>query len=400
MAIKAAVKKILVVDDEADILWSLKEFLVNKDLQAEVVTAASGEEALEKLARERIDLVITDIKMPGMSGLDLLVEIKNRFPYISVIIMTAFPSSEFKREALLKGGMYFIEKPFDIKNLREKVMEALQETGQFKGMLTGISLSDVIQIKCMSGVTAALRVTEGSRQGIIFFQKGEIIHALCDELDGEKAFYEIISFAHGHLDTVSIADLPERTIFKPYVAMLMEGSRRQDEHEVEGAEASGEPLEKDGVAGSEVENIGFGQAAVAVRPEPSPLSMAELLAGFKTINGYKAAAIMKASGEILAQDAINNKIDLRLVGETLNDFFRNAREASGKIGLDSCHEAVLGTLSETLIMGCSGDCGGGASLVLAVFGASGNQALGRREMRKVVARLKAVAAATTGQDQQ
>lgn len=387
MAKKAAVKKILVVDDEADILWSLKEFLVNKELQAQVVTAASGEEALDKLARERIDLVITDIKMPGMSGLDLLVEIKNRFPYISVIVMTAFPSSEFKREALLKGGMYFIEKPFDIKNLRDKVMEALQETGQFKGMLTGISLSDVIQIKCMSGVTAALRVTEGNRQGIIFFQKGEIIHALCDELDGERAFFEIISFAHGHLDTVNIADLPERTIFKPYVAMLMEGSRRQDEQGGGDAEASresgGDGRDK---THNEVENIGFGQAVVAVKSE-LPLSMAEMLEGFKAINGYRAAAIMKASGEILAQDAINNKIDLRMVSETLNDFFRNAREATGKVGLETCHEAVLGTRSDILIMGCSG--GGDASLVLAVFDASGNQALGRREMRKVVARLAA-----------
>jgi CheY-like chemotaxis protein len=389
MATQSAMKKILVVDDEEDILWSLKEFLVNKELKAQVVTAASGEEALEKLARERIDLVITDIKMPGMSGLDLLVEIKNRFPYISVIVMTAFPSSEFKREALLKGGMYFVEKPFDIKDLREKVMEAMQETGQFKGMLTGISLSDVIQIKCMSGVTAALRVTEGNRQGIIFFQKGEIIHALCDELEGEKAFYEITSFAHGHLDTVNIADLPERTIFKPYVALLMEGSRRQDEQGGEEPVVNEKPVAQGKAAPSEVENITFAQAAKPVPPEPGPLpASAELLTGFKAINGYRAAAIMKASGEILAQDAIKGSIDLRLVGETLNDFFRNACEASGKIGLESCHEAVLGTRSETLIMACDGGDGVAANLVLAVFGADGNQALGRREMRKVISQLK------------
>lgn len=391
MAIKAAMKKILVVDDEEDILWSLKEFLVNKDLEAQVVTAASGEEALEKLARKRIDLVITDIKMPGMSGLDLLVEIKNRFPYISVIVMTAFPSSEFKREALLKGGIYFVEKPFDIKALRDKVIEALQESGQFRGMLTGISLSDVIQIKCMSGVTAALRVTEGARQGIIFFQKGEIIHALYDELEGEAAFYEIISFAHGQLDTVNIADLPERTIFKPYVALLMEGSRRQDEQGGANAEAVA-PVAPERAAGRrEVDDIGFGRAAAPIQLGPPPQAMADMLTGFKAINGYKAAVIIKASGEVLAEDAINNKIDLRLVGATLNDFFRNARKASGKVGLGSCHEAVLGTRSEIMIMGCSGDGSGGESvnLVLAVFGADGNQALGRREMRKVVSRLAA-----------
>ncbi|NTV14679.1 MAG: response regulator [Desulfobulbaceae bacterium] len=394
MADKTMLKKILVVDDEEDILWSLKEFLVNKEQKTQVVTASSGEEALKELARGPVDLVVTDIKMPGMSGLDLLVEIKNRFPYISVIIMTAFPSTEFKREALLKGGMYFVEKPFDIKVLREKVREALQDAGQFRGMLTGISLGDVIQIKCMSGVTAALRVTEGQRQGIIFFQKGEIIHALCDELDGEAAFYEIISFAHGHLDTVNIAELPERTIFLPYTAMLMEGARRQDEQGGgTGRELGNKAVgEKKVGAAAGVDQLNFTKSPGLTKVAPRPLSMAELLAAFKGVQGYRAAAIIKAGGELADQDAINNKIDLPLVGATLHDFFCHARAATSKIGLESCYEAVLWTRSEMMVMGQSGGAGENDSMVLAVFGADGNQALGRREMRKVVARLKTATA--------
>lgn len=385
MANETALKKILVVDDEEDICWSLKEFLVNQELHAQVVTAGSGEEALEKLARERIDLVITDIRMPGMSGLDLLVEIKNRFPYISVIVMTAFPSSEFKREALLKGGMYFVEKPFDIKDLREKVMAVLQESNQFRGMLTGISLSDVIQIKCMSGVTAALRVTEGKRQGIIFFQKGEIIHAIRDEREGEEAFYEIISFAHGHLDTVHIAEMPERTIFQPYVSMLMEGARRLDEQGAAGPVAREEAAEERAATGATVDQVGFGRSGTAPAGL-DPLVMAGLLAGFKEFEGYRAGAIVGANGEILFRDAINDGIDLELIGATLNDFFGKAREAADKAGMGACYEAVIGTRSEVLLMGFGGreDIG----LVLAVFEAEGNQALGRREMRRVLARLK------------
>ncbi|MBU0483136.1 MAG: response regulator [Proteobacteria bacterium] len=394
MAKKKALKKILVVDDEEDIIWSLKEFLVNKELQAEVFTASSGEEALEKLAQERIDLVITDIKMPGMSGLDLLVEIKNRFPYIVVIIMTAFPSSDFKRESLLKGGLYFIEKPFDIKMVREKVIEALRETGQFKGVLTGINLGVVIQIKCMSESTEALRVTEGSRQGIIFFQRGEIIHAICDELEGEEAFYEIMSFPNGHLDSVNIIELPERTISKPYVALLMEGVRRQDEQEVGDVAESAEPAGKksDGLGG-EAKEISSDQAAGAVSPGPPPVEMSEQLAGFKTINGYLAAAIMRASGEIVAQDDNNCPIDLDLVCQVAHDFFRQARQASGLSDFGACDEALLGTGSEALIMGCNPDESGQGAvpLVLAVFSASGNKAMGFREIRKVVARLAAAA---------
>jgi len=393
MTDKAEMKTILVVDDEADICWSLKEFLVNKDKDIRVVTAASGEEALEILAKMPIDLVITDIRMPGMSGLDLLVEIKNLFPYLAVIVMTAFPSSEFAREAVLKGGMYFIEKPFDIKVLRQKVMLALQDAGQFRGMLTGISLGDLIQIKCISGVTAALRVTEGSRQGVIFFHKGEIVHALCGALDGVEAFYEIISFTHGRLDSVNIAELPKRSIFLPCAAMLLEGARRLDEAGVAGFVKPGKVAEKKGVAVTQAASpLKAGQEPGEVNKIKRPLSLAELLVSFRGIEGYRAAAIVRESGELLAQDALDSGSNMPLVGVALQEFFRNAREATAKTGLEACYEAVLWTPSEMLVMGHGGGAGQPESLVMAVFRAGGNQAQGRREMRKVVARLKAVTA--------
>lgn len=391
MANKAAsaMKKILVVDDEEGIVLTLKRLLVKTERQSlQVITATSGEEALEHLSRERIDLVVTDVMMPGMSGLDLLVEIKNRFPYTPVIVMTAYPTSELKRATLLKGGLHFLEKPFDIHDLREKIVAALQESSQFRGMLTGISLNDLIQIKCMSGVTDAMRVTEEERQGIIFFHKGEIIHAICDDLDGEEALYEIISFARGHLDTVSITELPERTIFLPYVSLLLEGARRLDERGGAGPDDDEEPATSE-------KNAGATEAEVAPAPGaagqggPQSLAMAGLLGGFRGIKGYRAAAVIRSSGEIAGQDAINSNIDLRLIGETLNDFFSQAREATDKIGLEPCHEAVLVSPNEILIIGSSGAVTDGGNLVLAILEADGNQPLGRSEMRKVVARLVA-----------
>jgi len=392
MANKAAsgTKKILVVDDEEGILQTLKRLLVKTERQRlMVITAFSGEEALEKLAKERIDLVVTDVMMPGMNGLELLVEIKNRFPYTPVIVMTAYPSSEIKRATLLKGGLHLIEKPFDINALREMIVDALQESSQFRGMLTGISLNDLIQIKCMSGVTDAMRVTQEERQGIIYFDKGEIIHAICDDLDGEEAFYEIISFARGHLDTVSITELPERTINLPYVSLLLEGARRLDERggadsddneTLASKEKIAEPIGSEAVAPA---------PAAAVQPESSPSALGELLGGFKGIRGYRAAAVFKSNGEIVVQDAIDDSIDLGLIGDTMIEFFSNLREASDKIGLEPCHEAVLVTLSETLIMGYSGGGDNAGYLVLTIFEAEGNHPLTRSEMRRVVRQLSA-----------
>jgi len=384
-------KRILVVDDEQDILWPLQEFLLDDELKTQVLTATSGEEALEKLARERVDLVITDIKMPGISGLDLLVEIKNRFPFTQVMVMTAFPSTEFKREALLKGGMHFVEKPFDIKAVREKVLCALRDSEQFRGLLSGISLGDVIQIKCMSGVTGALRVSEGERQGVIFFQDGEIIHALCDQLDGEEAFHEIMGFQQGHLDTVRMAEMPERTIFLPHLALLMEGSRRQDEKQ----------SRQDGVQSTDSELPIFSVGAPALEEDGNvvPPAMAgavrdqigvpgcfygQLLSGFRKLDGYRASAVVDQVGQALAEDKVDLGCNLATTGAGISNFFRVAHAGASKIGLERCNEAVLGTREEVVTIRRSGGGQDDGCFIIALFNASGNQARVKLEMKKIV----------------
>lgn len=373
MSMEKAGKKILVVDDEQDILWPLQEFLVDDELETQVMSASSGEEALEKLARERIDLVITDIKMPGISGLDLLVEIKNRFPYIKVVVMTAFPSTEFKRETLLKGGMLFVEKPFDIKAVREKVLGALRDSEWFRGIVSGISLSDVIQIKCMSGVTAALRVSHGGSHGVIFFQDGEIIHALCGQLEGEEAFYQIMAFSQGQLDTVRLLEMPERSISLPYFALLMEGSRRQDEKQAAGDE--------DGPANS----VG---APVATDQVGLPACLyGQLLGGFRKLTGYRASAVVGYGGQPLAEDSVEPGCDLAPFGVGIGGFFRSAHEGVNKIGLERCSEAVLGSREEMVTIRCTGDGTDDDCLVIALFDTSGNQARVRMEMKKIVSTL-------------
>ncbi|MBU0673912.1 MAG: response regulator [Proteobacteria bacterium] len=377
MGKKKRLQNILIVDDEETILWSLNEYLVNDQLSAKVITASSGEDALATLARLRIDLVITDIKMPGISGIELLMEIKNRFPQIPVIVMTAFPSSEFKREVTLKGGLSFVEKPFDINDLRHTVINALREENQFRGTLTGISLGDVIQIKCMSGVTAALRVSEGDRQGIIFFQKGEIIHALCDQLDGEEAFYEIMSFSHGILDTVQLTEMPEQTISMPCTALLMEGSRRQDEKQHreqndDNPEQTKAPEETEKSAGIEKND----------QTDGSLLGTA--LERFKTIKGYQASVIMESTGTIITRDDPAAGYDLDLVGTTINDFFRSAHSRLEKTPMGGCREIVLQLTKETILLRCQSPEKETSYLVIALFSTLANLAMAKISIKKVV----------------
>jgi DNA-binding NtrC family response regulator len=119
-------KKMMIVDDEETLTYSLYQSFILAQQNFEVITAASGEEASEKLRSTRFDLVITDISMPGMSGIDLLVYIKANFPDTEVIIMTAYGSEEKREEAMKNGARYYIEKPFEIKEFKQLVMDLLQ----------------------------------------------------------------------------------------------------------------------------------------------------------------------------------------------------------------------------------------------------------------------------------
>ncbi|RMG96981.1 MAG: sigma-54-dependent Fis family transcriptional regulator [Candidatus Dadabacteria bacterium] len=116
--------RVLVVDDDASLRRILEYNLAEEGYA--VATAASGEEALEKLDRAAFDLVVTDIKMPGMDGMDLLRRIKAEAPETQVIVVTAFGTIEMAVEAMKAGAAEYITKPFNRDELKLAVRKALR----------------------------------------------------------------------------------------------------------------------------------------------------------------------------------------------------------------------------------------------------------------------------------
>lgn len=222
-------KKVLVVDDEEDMLWMLQRNLNKGMPDVEILSARSGEEALAVLSDTTVELVITDINMPGMNGLDLLIEINNRYPDTGVIIMTAYPSSAYEREAMMSGSLRFIEKPFDIKDMREIVKNVLKTSDGFQGTINGIDLMDIIQFNGLSQATAALKVTTAEQEGMLFFKNGAVVHAMCDQANGEEAFFKIITFNDGTLQNIRGVEPPIISINKSLESLLFEAAVRNDE---------------------------------------------------------------------------------------------------------------------------------------------------------------------------
>jgi len=114
--------KVLIVDDERDFV---QMFSLRLQSQGEKVSSAySGKEALEVLARVPIDVVILDIRMPVMDGIDTLKQIKNIYPLIEVILLTGHGSTETAVEGMKLGAFDYLMKPAEFEEIRLKVENA------------------------------------------------------------------------------------------------------------------------------------------------------------------------------------------------------------------------------------------------------------------------------------
>jgi DNA-binding NtrC family response regulator len=113
---------VLVVDDERDFLEPLVERLQLRKLNAQGVD--SGEEALAFISANPVDVIVLDVKMPGMDGLQVLREVKSRHPLVEVVLLTGHASVESGMEGLELGAFDYLIKPVKLDDLMERILEA------------------------------------------------------------------------------------------------------------------------------------------------------------------------------------------------------------------------------------------------------------------------------------
>jgi two-component system nitrogen regulation response regulator GlnG len=126
--------KLLLVDDERDVQYSFERIFSGPDM--ELATASSGEEALKLIPRFKPDLVIMDIRMGGISGLDTLRRIRQLDPRQMVILMTAYGTTQTAIEAMKLGAYDYLLKPFEVPKLKDTVATALKAARDMKQVVS------------------------------------------------------------------------------------------------------------------------------------------------------------------------------------------------------------------------------------------------------------------------
>jgi DNA-binding response OmpR family regulator len=115
--------KVLLVDDESEFVSTLAERLYLRGFHA--TTAHDGEDAIRTVLEEKLDLIVLDIKMPGLSGIEVLKEIKKIEPQLPIILLTGHGSTKEGMEGMKYGAYDYLMKPVDINELIQKIQEAI-----------------------------------------------------------------------------------------------------------------------------------------------------------------------------------------------------------------------------------------------------------------------------------
>jgi CheY-like chemotaxis protein len=225
--------KILLLDDDPDLLDMYQEILTQLPSRPEIYTASTGARAMAMLESDTFRLLISDLKMPKMDGLQVLSIVRRKYPQLRTVVLTSVVDEQFRSRVYALGVDLFWHKPSTEQEIKlfleclESLLGRETESG-FRGVQSK-SLVDIIQLECLSQSSALLRITNGGLIGKIWILNGELIDAEAEELTGEAAFHKILSWRTGMFETLPAEPARPRTILKPYSTLLLEGAQALDE---------------------------------------------------------------------------------------------------------------------------------------------------------------------------
>ena len=226
--------KILLLDDDQDLLDLYKEILAKLPSRPEIFTATSGPRALAMMEAETFTLLVCDLNMPKMDGLQVLSIVRRKLPELRTVVLTSIVDEQFRSRVYGLGVDLYWQKPGtgeEIKQFLECIESLLgreSQNGGFRGVQSK-SLMDLIQLECLSQNSTVLKIINGPLTGRIWIQNGEVIDSATEELSGEDAFRRILSWRAGNFESLPVEPNRARTIFNSYQGLLLENAQAQDE---------------------------------------------------------------------------------------------------------------------------------------------------------------------------
>lgn len=221
--------KVLVVDGDKEKSLALHRVLYDGNQQFDVLLAASADVAREIMRDQSVDVVVTDLDLPGASGVDLVCWGAIEFPETTYIVETRDDVDRLRERMAGLGCLRLIKKPCAPAEVMNLVYEALDCVHRLSGCFSALSAADLIQMLCLAQRTAALRITAAGERGTVMVKDGALLHASWGELVGQAALCAILEAEDGVFRTTPLPEGVPRTIHTDWQHALMEAVQILDE---------------------------------------------------------------------------------------------------------------------------------------------------------------------------
>lgn len=199
-----------------------------------LIHARTVEEAQIVGSELGIDFFLIDVLLPDGNGFDFLCDMATVLPEAKAVIMTGEILPEYELKAQELGVLALLEKPVQPGDLVDLLRSEFfpHAADSFHASLSCVTPIDIVQMKCIGGATGAIEFEAGNRVGQIFFAKGEVVHARMEELIGEEAFYEILSWKGGSATEFLGNSRPELpTISRKWEHLLINAAKHSDDRQ-------------------------------------------------------------------------------------------------------------------------------------------------------------------------
>ncbi len=225
--------KILLLDDDADWLAMCRDLLAELPTHPELLTATNASRALSLLETEPIRLLICDLKMPRMDGLQVLAIVRRQFPDVRTVVLSGLADDDYRSRAYALGVDLFwpkLEMQRAAKQFNDCLESLLNREGEtgFRGIQSK-SLLDIIQMECLARNSLVLRIQHGPLAAKLWIHEGELIDAEMNGARGEAALHRVLTWPTGSFENLPAEPTHERTIHKPINALLLESAQSFDE---------------------------------------------------------------------------------------------------------------------------------------------------------------------------
>ncbi|MCA9667306.1 MAG: response regulator [Myxococcales bacterium] len=214
---------ILIVDDDARMVKALAGEI--RRMGYDVETCESADAAIEQLLNSSFDLLLTDLRMAGRDGIDLIKMAGEISPNTRSVLMSAYATARDYKTAIDMGAVEVLTKPFTPDDLGEALRKAIESSDGFQGNVHGLSLTDILQMFHFSRRSMKLQV---GADGAIHLVSGEIHHAERGDKQGREALVELLRARSGSVRTAP-AEPCARTLDTSFDALLLDVMREIDE---------------------------------------------------------------------------------------------------------------------------------------------------------------------------